>query len=168
MASASKSGRPSGYSKALCERARKVALLGATDAEIADILEINIATLHRWKAQFPEFCDALKAGKAPADDRVERSLFQKACGYTFDTVKIVADAKTGAVVRVPHREHVPPDTTAAIFWLKNRRKEEWRDKQEVEHSGAIDVTSSAEDGKRKLAALIASEDETGVAREPDA
>lgn len=168
MATASKRGRPSGYSKAMCETARKVALLGATDAEIADILEINIATLHRWKVQFPEFCDALKVGKEPPDERVKRSLYLRATGYTYDAVKIVADAKTGASVIVPYREHVPPDTTACIFWLKNRDKENWRDKQEVEHSGAVDITPMAEDGKRKLAALIAAESSTGLVGEPDA
>lgn len=158
-----KRGRPPTYSDQVCETARKVALLGATDAEIADIIGVDIATLYRWKNQFPEFCEAIKAGKVNADDRVERSLFQRAVGYTFDTVKIVADSKSGTSLSVPHREHVPPDTTACIFWLKNRRKDEWRDKQEVEHSGAIDVTASAEDGKRKLASLLASGEAPSVA-----
>jgi hypothetical protein len=69
---------------------------------------------------------------ADADDRVERSLYNRAIGYSYDAVKIFCD-KNGKVTRVPCREHVPPDVTACIFWLKNRNPAKWRDVQNVEH-----------------------------------
>lgn len=109
--------------------------MGLTDEELAKFFEVHVATIYRWQSQFPDFCEALKVGKAPADDRVERSLYHKACGYTFESEKIFN--YQGKVVRAKCVEHVPPDTTAAIFWLKNRRKDEWRDRHE--HTGADGV-----------------------------
>ena len=72
-----------------------------------------------------------KAGKAEADVRVERSLYQRAVGYSYDAVKIFCD-KNGKVTRVPYPEHVPPDFTAQIFWLKNRDPAHWRDAWQME------------------------------------
>ena len=125
-------GRPSKFDPAFVGQAEKLCKLGATDLELADFFEVHVATIHRWKADYPEFCDALKTGKQAADERVERSLYAKATGYTFDSVKIFQ--YEGTPVEVPYREHIPPDTTAAIFWLKNRRPQEWRDR--FEHTGA--------------------------------
>ena len=62
------SGRPSGYKPEYAKEAIKLCALGATDLELADLFEINIATLHRWKSLHPEFCDALKAGKESCDE----------------------------------------------------------------------------------------------------
>lgn len=135
-------GRPSDYGEEFCEEARKFCENGATDIEVADYLEISVATLYRWKGKYPEFCEALKAGKSVADERVERSLYHKALGYTFDAVKIMQ--YEGEPVVVPYREHVPPDTTAAIFWLKNRRPELWRDKSEVHFRHTIEKMSDDE------------------------
>lgn len=131
-------GRPTDYDPSICETARKVALLGATDVEIADILDIATSTLYLWKVMHPEFSEAIKAGKEIADSRVERSLYQKAIGYTFESEKIFNNS--GEIVRAPTREHVPPDTTAGIFWLKNRKPDEWRDKQDLNHSGDVNFT----------------------------
>jgi hypothetical protein len=128
-------GRPSDYKPEFCEEARKLCEGGATDIEVADALEISAATLYRWKAKHPEFCEALKAGKTVADERVERSLYAKATGYSFDAVKIFMPAGAKEPVYAPYREHVAPDTTAAIFWLKNRRPDLWRDKHDHEHGG---------------------------------
>jgi hypothetical protein len=72
--------------------------------------------------------------KAEADSRVERSLYERANGYTYDAVKIFMPAGAKKPVYAPYREHVPPDTTAAIFWLKNRDPARWRDAWQVEHS----------------------------------
>lgn len=70
-----------------------------------------------------------------ADDRVERSLYQRAVGYQADAVKIFMPAGAAEPVYAPYRENVQPDTTAAIFWLKNRRKEQWRDVTRQEQTG---------------------------------
>ena len=105
-------------------------MLGATDAEMADFFDVAISTFYRWKNEFPEFSEALKTAKASADERVERSLYHRAVGYTFDSEKVFQFQ--GEVVRAKTKEHVPPDTTAAIFWLKNRRSKEWRDVRQHE------------------------------------
>lgn len=126
--------RPSGYKPEYVEQAEKLCKLGATDIELADFFRVERTTIWRWSQQHEEFCNALKVGKTAYDDRVERSLFAKATGYTFDAEKIMQ--YEGEVIRVPYREHVPPDTTAAIFWLKNRRPDLWRDRVQNEHTGA--------------------------------
>jgi hypothetical protein len=137
-------GRPTEYQEQYVEQAAKLCALGATDADLADFFKVSIRTIERWRSVHPEFCRAVKEGKEEADDRVERSLYHRAVGYTFDAVKIFQHQ--GQVIEAPFREHVPPDTTAAIFWLKNRRKDEWRDKQEVEHSGlTITIAKEASD-----------------------
>lgn len=119
--------------------------LGATDIEVADMLDVSVRTLHYWKAQRPELVAAMKTGKAASDDRVERSLFSRATGYEHDEVdiRVVKDR----IVKTPIRKFYPPDTTAAIFWLKNRKPAEWRDKQELEHSGSVTLTLSEDDAK---------------------
>ena len=80
----------------------------------------------------PDFLGSLKAGKEEADARVEQSLYQRAVGYSFKSEKIFCN-KDGEVTRVPIVEHVPPDVTAQIFWLKNRDPKRWRDAWQVEH-----------------------------------
>lgn len=127
-------GRPSLYLPEYAEAARKQCEEGATDQELADYFEVSVRTLYRWKNTFPEFCQALKAAKAPADERVERSLFERAIGYERDEVDIRVVG--GEVVQTPIRKFYPPDTTAAIFWLKNRKPDLWRDKTETALTGA--------------------------------
>lgn len=136
-------GRPSKFKPEFVDQARKLCELGATDEEVAEFFEVSARTVYRWQTEHEAFCQALKAGKVAADERVERSLYHRAVGYTFDAEKVFQFQ--GEVVRAPIREHVPPDTTAAIFWLKNRRPEIWRDlsRQEVTHSGELTVRSAA-------------------------
>jgi hypothetical protein len=92
----------------------------------------NVTALVMAFRQREDFRNALKVGKAEADNRVERSLYESANGYSYDAVKIFCD-KNGNVIKVPYVEHVPPDVTACIFWLKNRDPEHWRDSQQLEH-----------------------------------
>lgn len=143
--------RPSKYKPEFVEQARKLCLLGATDQEMADFFEVTVSTLNLWKLRHPEFSEALKAGKEAADNRVERSLFQQAIGYEQDEVKIFMPANAEAPVYAPFRAKVAPNVTAAIFWLKNRRKAEWRDKVEVEH-GLDDNLADALKAARERAA----------------
>lgn len=129
-------GRPTDYQEVYAAQAEKLCQLGATDEEIADFFGVQARTVYRWKHQFPEFCQALKAGKEVADERVQRSLYQRAIGYRQDAVKIFMPAGADAPVYADYVEHIAPDTTAAIFWLKNRRPNEWREKAELQVSGA--------------------------------
>lgn len=127
--------RPTKFKPEFIKAAAAMCRLGATDIEIADGLGIEVRTLYRWKAEDKAFCQALKAGKSEADDRVARSLYARANGYEHNEVDIrVIDQQ---IVQTPIRKFYPPDTVAAIFWLKNRRPDEWRDKTDISHSGAI-------------------------------
>lgn len=126
-----KTGRPTKFRPEFVKQAERLANIGATDAEIANFFEINVLTLHRWKHTNSAFCNSLKRGKEPADNAVAERLFAKATGYSYPAVKIFQ--VDGKPLIVPYTEHVPPDTTAAIFWLKNRRPDQWRDR--IEHSG---------------------------------
>lgn len=128
-------GRPSDYKEEFAAQAEKLAALGATDQEVADFFSIDVRTVYRWKHDHPAFCQALKVGKETADERVERSLYQKAIGYEQDEVKIFMPGGADEPVYAPFRAKIAPDTTAAIFWLKNRRSQQWRDVKAQEHSG---------------------------------
>jgi hypothetical protein len=131
-------GRPTEYRPEYVAQAEKLARLGATDMEIADFFEVDVRTINRWKITQPKFCQSLKEGKEVADAKVTRSLFQRATGFEHDAVKVSFD-KEGHPQYAPYREFVVPDTTACIFWLKNRDKANWRDKVDLEHSGAVAV-----------------------------
>lgn len=126
--------RPSKFKDEFIGQAEKLCKLGATDMEIADFFGVDVRTLYRWKGEHEAFCQALKSGKDEADDRVERSLFARANGYEHDEVDIRVVA--GEIVQTLIRKYYPPDTTAAIFWLKNRKPGEWRETKAVELTGA--------------------------------
>lgn len=125
--------RPSKFKPEFIAQAEKLCRLGATDMELADFFDVEVRTLYRWKADNEQFCQALKSGKNEADDRVERSLYARANGYEHDEVDI--RVVQGGIVQTPIRKYYPPDTTAAIFWLKNRRAAEWRETKAVELTG---------------------------------
>lgn len=128
-------GRPTKYKPEFAEQVVPLCEHGFTDQELADFFKVNIVTLYRWKSAHPEFRNAIKSAGDIADERVERTLYQKAVGYEQDAVKVFLPAGTTTPVYAPLRERVAPDTAAAIFWLKNRRKDRWRDKTEQEMYG---------------------------------
>ena len=108
---------------------------GLTNEQIAEKIGINQDTLYSWINRFSEISEALKIGKEDADMMVENALFQSAIGYDYEeiTEELKWDQKARAyVMKVTKRvtKHQPPSNTAQIFWLKNRRAENWRDKVE--------------------------------------
>ena len=115
---------------------------GLTDEQIATNMGINKATLYRWRNNYCDICDALKRGKEVVDTEVENALLKRAIGYTYNeiTQESQLNPATGkyklAITKVVTKE-VVPDTTAQIFWLKNRRPDLWRDKQSMELSGEV-------------------------------
>lgn len=130
-------GRPTKYKPEFAAQAAKLCELGATDAQLADFFEVSVSTVNLWKVTHKEFSESIKVPKATADERIEQSLYRRAMGYEHDEVDIrVIDH---ALVQTPIRKYYPPDSTALIFWLKNRKPTEWRDKMEQEHSGAVTV-----------------------------
>lgn len=121
--------RPTKYQPEYAEQALKLCRLGATDKELADFFQVNEDTVNEWKKVHPAFSESLKEGKLLADAEVADKLFRRATGYEHKAVKITA-SPDGREHLTEYVERYPPDTTAAIFWLKNRRPDVWRDKTE--------------------------------------
>lgn len=126
-------GRPSSFKPEYIGQAKKLVALGATDMTLADFFGVAVSSISKWKNDYPEFSDALKESKADLDSKVERSLYERAVGYKYPAIKIMQ--YQGVPIEVPYTEHIAPDTTAQIFWLKNRQPARWRDKQDHEHTG---------------------------------
>lgn len=132
-----KRGRRSLYQEEYANQALKLCLLGATDKELAEFFSVSEQTLNKWKKDFPEFLESLKKGKNIADANVASKLYNRAIGYDyeekhFETKSSKKDAPPELVEAKRIKKHVPADTTAAIFWLKNRQPEKWRDRKEVD------------------------------------
>ena len=115
---------------------------GLTDEQIAKNIGCSYSTLREWKNRFPAFSAALKKGKEVVDLEVEAALYRRALGYSYveETKELRFNRETGQKELVTVKsvvKNVPPDTTAQIFWLKNRRPDRWRDKQEVKLDGEL-------------------------------
>ena len=136
-------GRPTKYKEEYCEQAKKLTLLGATDKQLADFFNVAESTIYVWKLEHEEFSEALKLGKDEADDRVEESLYRRAIGYSHPEEKVFNNG--GEIITHEVMKHYPPDSTSLIFWLKNRRKDEWRDSHKHELSGIDDEPIKYED-----------------------
>jgi hypothetical protein len=154
--------RPTGYRKEFVEQVTKICELGATIMEVANFFKVSHETIRRWRLQYPEFNAALKTGTYSADDRTQMSLYHRANGYTFEAEELFIHK--GKVIRAKVLKHVPPDTTAMIFWLKNRRPAEWRDRQEnvsydVHMSLADLIGQSYQEPKLVEGKVIESDDE---------
>lgn len=142
-----KGGRPSSYKPEFAEQAYQHCLLGATDAVLAEHFGVALSTLSDWKNKFPEFSDALKRGKAPANADVAYALYKRATGAEWMEeqafkLKSVEYSDTGRKLRETERVEIvevtrraPPDPTSMIFWLKNRQPDQWRDKHDHELAG---------------------------------
>lgn len=111
-----------------------LAVKGFTNDEIAEVFGVERRVVDRWARQYPDFMETLRLGREIADSVVERALYQRAVGYTVPET-VVNVGKDGAVTKVPVVKHYPPDVAAARYWLENRRREDWKNRQEVEVSG---------------------------------
>jgi len=131
---------------------------GLTDEQIAKNLGISKDTFYKYKKEYTDFSDSLKRGKEVVDIEVENALLKRALGYKYDEVTKERDKDTGELVvtKVVTKE-VVGDTTAQIYWLKNRKPEDWRDKKEIEHSG--NISNPYEGLTREQLLKIASEDD---------
>lgn len=130
-------GRPTKYKTEYNYQAYKLCLLGHTDAELAEFFEVTESTINLWKLEYEDFSESIKRGKGIADADITESLYKRAMGYESPDMDI--KMYEGQIIETPLVKYYPPDTTAAIFWLKNRQPKKWRDKQEVEHGGRINV-----------------------------
>ena len=144
-----KCGRPTKYKDEYNLQAEKMCKLGATDIELADFFNVCEDTIYEWKNVYVAFSESIKKGKDIFDTRnVENSLRTRAQGLTVTeerqtTRKLKLDDQNpdeieGEIIDTTiTKKELPPDTAAAIFWLKNRDSKRWKDKQDVEHSGEI-------------------------------
>jgi hypothetical protein len=132
------------YNDTFPERAEGLAREGLVDVEIAKCLGVSTSTLDKYKQRYPEFREALLRGKAPIDTGVESALLKRAMGYEV-TETSVTHMPDGAQKIEVKKKHIAPDTTACIYWLKNRKPEQWRDKRDIEHSGSISLHFDKED-----------------------
>ena len=105
---------------------------GLTDEQIYNNLGISKDSFYKYKKQYSDFSDSLKKGKEIVDYEVENALLKRALGYEYDEITYENGEEVKRVTK-----QVAPDTTAQIFWLKNRKADKWRDKKDVEHSGNI-------------------------------
>ncbi len=127
------------------------AKMGLSEEEIAGNMGIARMTLYRWKNRYPLIKEALKKGKEVTDFIVENALFKRATGYTYE--EVTKEVKEGEVrVTKIVRKDVPPNTTALIFWLKNRQRDRWRDRWEEDfplemgnHGGVVLMPSPLEE-----------------------
>lgn len=134
-------GRDSLYDPSMNDMARKLALLGLTDEEMAKFFGVSKKTFYNWQDQFPAFFHSVQEGKIIADANVAESLYKRATGEHVEIEKTYRNKQTGEFEKVTVKQFIPGESGAALNWLKNRRKESWRDKVEHEHSGAIEVVS---------------------------
>ncbi|KIO62120.1 hypothetical protein B4065_3340 [Caldibacillus thermoamylovorans] len=100
---------------------------GLTDEQIAQNIGIRRETLYDWKKKYSNITNALKKGKEVVDRQVENALLKRALGYKYDEITYENGKETKRVTK-----EVQPDTTAQIFWLKNRRPDKWRDRKELD------------------------------------
>lgn len=117
---------------------------GLTDEQIAEKIGIRRPTLYDWKKKYSDISDALKRGKEVVDRQVENALLKRALGYEFKEITQELTEGGMRVTKVITKQQAP-DTTAQIFWLKNRKPEEWRDKKETEITGSLNVASTAKE-----------------------
>lgn len=165
-----KVGRPSVYEKIDFKQLKKLILKGWIDKEVAEFYGVKEVTIFNWKKEHPEFMSALKEWKLEADEKVEKSLYQRALGYKYDEITYEKSKTGGLGIHLTEGEvsdikhvdtyktkitvkEVAADVTACIFWLKNRKPEQWREKHEVVSKEEITVRVIHEEVEERLNCL---------------
>lgn len=139
-------GRPTLFSDRLVERLLVMATKGATDVEMAEVAGVGISTFMAWKGRHESFREALKDAKEIADMFVEASLYRRATGYSHPAIKFFC--YEGVIQTEEYIEHYPPDSTACIFWLKNRQPKRWREKHEIQIDAKPTMVIQRPDGTK--------------------
>ena len=123
-------GRPTKFDQVDKEQMSKLYLAGWTDKQVADFFKITYKTIDNWKKKYPNFFTSLKDWKTIADHKVEKSLYERACGYQHKAIKIFH--YMGRSFEHEYIEHYPPDTTACIFFFFIRKHAEWKERHEFD------------------------------------
>lgn len=157
------------YARFSAKRFEALVRKGWTDQECADFFDISINTLMGWKIRHPEFLEALKNWKESADFLVEKSLYERAIGITYDEITyekskiggLGVKLKDEEITEIKHEETsktkivtkwVPPDVVAQIFWLKNRQPDKWRDKKEIDLS--VNLAELIKEGRSRVDSYV--------------
>jgi hypothetical protein len=122
-------GRPTLYRPEHASRGRRLCARGATNLDLAGRFGMARSTIGQWIATHSEFAEAVQQGRDVADADVVQSLHSRATGYNYEAEKIFH--YRGEVMKVPHTVHCPPDTTACMFWLRNRQRQYWQARAEA-------------------------------------
>ncbi|WP_154224596.1 helix-turn-helix domain-containing protein [Marinicella rhabdoformis] len=128
--------RPTKYKPEFAKQASQICKLGATDKDLADIFGVDERTINTWKQKHDEFFQSLKKGKDYFDCKVETALAERAIGFKHPEEKIFLNG--GEVIRIETTKHYPPDVTACIYWLNNRKSKEWASRKAVEAEITVD------------------------------
>jgi hypothetical protein len=131
-------GRPTKFTEQAADLITFYAADGLTDKEIAQKMNIDQATLYNWYEKHTSFFQSVMAGKGKADEVIEGALYKKAHGYSREYWETEIDSE-GKEKKVKKVKHFEPDSRAQQFWLKNRKKATWKDKQEIEHTTEKDL-----------------------------
>jgi hypothetical protein len=111
-------GRPTSYTPDHARQAELICRLGATDAQLAGIFAVHPETLRRWRARYPAFAEAVRAGRAMADLRVTMGLYQNAVGYDQKVTRV--SLHRGKPVSIEITRHQHARVGAALQWLRVR------------------------------------------------
>jgi hypothetical protein len=122
---------------------------GLSNSQIAHNIGISDATFYTWQNKYKELAEALKKGKEVVDIEVENALLKSAQGYYYDEETIV-ELPDGRTETRTIKKYAQPNTTAQIFWLKNRRPDDWRDKREVEMSGSLGISDAISKARERM------------------
>ena len=158
-----KTGRPSSIDKISLKKCEILYKQGWTDEQVANFFDLTVTAIAIYKTKHPKFFNTIKDWKLEADHKVEKSLYQRALGYQYDEVTYEQSKTGGLGIKlddgdISEIKHTPtckvriitkqviPDVLAQMFWLKNRKPAEWREKHEVEHSGSINLHAMITEG----------------------
>jgi hypothetical protein len=143
-----KRGPASTFNPDYCTLAHKFCILGATNEQLAECFEVSVATIGNWLRDFPAFKEAVTKGRMVADADVAERLFVKAKGYDREATRYFQTPDGPQEVK--YTQHYAPDTAACMFWLRNRRRDLWRDKVEVEHTASEEMIALLEAAGERL------------------
>ena len=149
-------GRPGAYAKWSTEegliRIAGWVRDGLTNKQIAENIGISVQSLTVWRRKHPEFNEVMLQTKDVVDRHVENMLYKRACGYEYDEVTEATEETEDGFKRIKKvvHKHVAPDVTAQIFWLKNRKPPEWRDKQDVEVTTNINIAMVLQEARKRV------------------
>lgn len=132
-------GRDSLYDPSMNDQARKLALLGLNDEEMSKFFGVSPQTFYNWQHENPAFFEAVQAGKVVADANVADSLYKRATGEHVEIEKVVKRDGQHEVIKI--KTYIPGEAGAAMNWLKNRRRQDWQDKVDHNHTGSIEVST---------------------------